>query len=90
MQRIGKIRIAGDMLVDLLDYEHGEITGATFDLKQGRPVVVLTVMHQDMPQVSDDDEIPTVTPWYKTNERRYERVKNSKGEGASDRCASPI
>jgi len=64
MKRLGKLRIAEELLLKWLDYGDATIRGASYD--EGACTVDLILAHSSMPEVHEGESIPLVKPAYIT------------------------
>lgn len=71
---IGKMRIEQTVLLDLLDFSGGRIVNVNLDEWSN---VELTIIHPDMPEVSQQDPIIFVTPVYRKINDKNIRIKES-------------
>ncbi len=64
MKRLGKLRIAEELLLRWIDYGDASIRGVSYDVNAGTIDIILA--HSSMPKVHEGDSIPLVTPVYIT------------------------
>jgi len=66
MKRLGKLRIAEELLLRWLDYRDASIRGVTYDAQAGAVDIILA--HSSMPEVHEGVSIPWIHPTYITYE----------------------
>lgn len=74
----GKIIVTDILLLDMLDFEHGQIIDAECGDQFDMGVVTLTIEHPDMPEVEEGAEIPIVKPVYEKHYRMYSRIREGR------------
>lgn len=75
MTNVAIIDISAKVLLEILDFEGGEVVGIRFPVEYYKgQIIELVLEHPDLPEVREGDQLTHIIPAYKGTQRERKRV----------------